>query len=135
MATWEKNLRTGEFWWSPGLEEMFGRTPGTFHHSYEDFLGYIHPDDRSFVQNAFTRSMESGVEFEVEHRILRPDQGERWIITRGQMVFNDRTGRPERLLAVAVDVTDRRLSGGGGGDKEAVRPGMGEVVMAQRGRL
>jgi PAS domain S-box-containing protein len=133
MAAWEKDLRTGEFWFSPGLAEIFGRTPGTFHHSYEEFVSYIHPDDRNFVQNAFTRSVESGMEFEVEHRIVRPDGGERWIITRGQIVYGP-TGQGERLLAVAVDVTDRHLARSG--QLGAVTPGrMDDVAVARPGRL
>lgn len=109
MAAWEKNLCTGEFWFSPGLAQIFGRSPGSFHQSYDEFLSYIHPDDRDFVQNAFTKSLENGMEFEVEHRIIRPDKSERWIVTRGQIVF-DATGHRERLLAIAADVTDRHLA-------------------------
>jgi PAS domain-containing protein len=106
MGAWEKHLETGAFWWSPGLEDLFGRRPGRFVADYDEFIGYIHPDDRGFVANAFTRSLEHGIEFEIAHRIVRPDLSIRWIITRGQIVHGT-NGKPERMIGIAVDVTER----------------------------
>lgn len=107
MGAWEKDLNTGAFWWSSGMEEIFGRRPGTFVPTYDDFLGYIHPDDRGFVSNAFTKSVKDGTTFEIEHRIVRPEGTARWIVTRGQ-IFYDAAGHAERLLGVAADITDRK---------------------------
>jgi PAS domain S-box-containing protein len=129
MGAWEKDLRTGAFWWSRGLEDIFGKRPGAFVPTYEEFLGYIHPEDRNFVSNAFTSSVESGTEFEIEHRIVRSDKDVRWIVTRGQIYF-DAHGNPERLLGVAADITDRRTSGQPEGDHSAP-----VGLTALRGRL
>lgn len=129
MGAWDKNLKDHSFWWSAGLKEIFGRTPGSFLPTYDDFLGYIHPEDRQFVSNAFTRSAEQGTEFEIEHRIVRPDGGERWIITRGKILY-DAFGNPERLLGVAVDVTERRI-----GEKHAPSAHSEEGTTALPGRL
>ncbi len=107
MGAWESNFKTGAFWWSPGLERIFGRAPGDFSHSYEGFLGYIHPEDRDFVDRAITRTMDDGMDFEIEHRITRPNKTECVVVTRGR-IFYDEDNRAERMIAVAVDVTDKR---------------------------
>lgn len=131
MGAWDRNLRDGSFWWSRGMEGLFGRKPGAFVPTYEEFLGYIHPEDRGFLANAVTRSVEQGTEFEIEHRIVRPDGDVRWIITRGQ-ILHDEQGRAERLLGVAVDVTERHA-------EKAADTELGhadaEVLVAMRGRL
>lgn len=128
MGAWDKDLKTGNFWWSDGVEEIFGRRPGAFVPTYDDFLGYIHPDDRAFVSNAFTRSQEHGTEFEIEHRIVRPDRAVRWIVTRGRIVY-DAAGNPARLLGIAVDVTERH------GTTELPQEPDLEPVTARPGRL
>ncbi len=107
MGAWESDLRTGEFWWSDYLEDLFGRRPGSFSPTYDEFLGYIHPEDREFVEHAVTRSAGAGAEFEVEHRIVRPDRAVRYIITRGRIIQDDE-GNATRVVGVAVDITDRK---------------------------
>jgi PAS domain S-box-containing protein len=111
MGAWERNLRTGSFWWSSGLEDIFGRRPATFVPTYEGFLDYIHPDDRQFLANAVTSSVENGTEFEIEHRIVQPDLGVKWVVTRGRIIHGD-DGTPERVLGIAVDITERKASEG-----------------------
>jgi PAS domain S-box-containing protein len=107
MGAWDLDLEHGAFWWSPSLERIFGRPPGSFSETYEGFLGYIHPDDRDFVDRAVTRTIENGVDYEIEHRIVRPDGSVRWITTRGRIFYNDQS-RPERMMGVVADITDQR---------------------------
>lgn len=107
LGAWYSDLRTGRFWWSEGMEELFGRPPGEFSDTYEGFIGYIHPDDQDFVKRAVTRMVEGGKEFEIEHRIVRPDGQTRWITTLGRIVY-DEAGAPCQLIGVARDVTERK---------------------------
>jgi PAS domain S-box-containing protein len=107
MGAWSSDLKTGRFWWSAGMEQLFGRPPGQFSGTYEGFIGYIHPDDQDFVRRAVTRTIEGGREFEIEHRIVRPDGQMRWIITHGRIVVNEAL-QAQQVIGVAVDITARR---------------------------
>lgn len=107
MGAWCSDLKSGKFWWSPGMEELFGRPPGEFSGTYEGFIGYIHPEDQDFVKRAVTRTIEGGKEFEIEHRIVRPDGQTRWIITRGR-ISCDENGHAQQVIGVAADITARR---------------------------
>jgi PAS domain S-box-containing protein len=109
MGAWDLDLERGRFWWSPNLERIFGRAPGTFSNTYEGFLGYIHPDDRDFVDRAVTRTIENGVDYEIEHRIVRPDGAVRWITTRGRIFYNERSN-PERMIGVVTDISNQHKS-------------------------
>jgi len=107
MGAWDYNMLTDDFWWSDGLEAIFGRAPGVFSQTYEGFFSYIHPDDRDFFTHAITKTIQDGMDYEIEHRIVRPDQSLRWISTRGR-VFYGKDGRADRIIGVAVDITDRK---------------------------
>lgn len=107
MGAWYSDLRTGKFWWSQGMERLFGHSPGEFSGTYEGFIGYIHPDDQDFVKRAIMRTNEGTREFEIEHRIVRPDGRTVWIVTRGRIVC-DETGKSRQLIGVATDITERK---------------------------
>jgi hypothetical protein len=36
-------------WWSDELYRIYGLEPGAIEPSYEEFLNYVHPDDRPAV--------------------------------------------------------------------------------------
>lgn len=109
MGAWHSNLKTGQFWWSPEMEKLFGRAPGEFSGTYDGFIGYIHPDDQDFVKRAVTVSVDGGTEFEIEHRVVRPDGEVRWLLTKGKMI-KDESGETVHLVGVVADVTQRRNS-------------------------
>lgn len=110
MGAWCSDLKTGQFWWSEGMEQLFGRPAGEFASTYDGFVGYIHPDDQDFVKRAITHTTDDGKDFEIEHRIVRPDGQTRWILTRGRLVL-DQNGNPMRIIGVASDISERKAHG------------------------
>ncbi|MGH7391002.1 MAG: hybrid sensor histidine kinase/response regulator [Candidatus Rokuibacteriota bacterium] len=108
MGTWEWTIATGTVEWSPSLEAMHGLAPGSFAGTYEAFQADVHPDDRAALDQAIRAALERG-EHRVEYRIVRPDGVVRWVEGRGK-VFRDAAGRPERVIGVCLDVTERRVA-------------------------
>jgi PAS domain S-box-containing protein len=106
MGTWEYRVGTAEVKWSPGLEAIHGFPPGAFPGTFEAFRGEIHPEDRERVLAAIRAAMEERRDHHVEYRIVRRDGAVRWVEGRGQ-VFSDSEGRPERMVGVCLDVTER----------------------------
>ena len=83
-----------------------------------DFLGktreelnslemFIHPDDRSCVIDAWTRSIAAGEPLEVEHRVLRADGTYRWLHARG-LPLRDASGDPVRWYTLLTDIDERK---------------------------
>jgi PAS domain S-box-containing protein len=107
MGAWYSDLRKGTFWCTQGLEEIFGRPPGDFSATYEEFVAYIHPEDQDFVKRAITHTIEGGQEFEIEHRIVRPNGQTRWLTTRGRTLADD-SGNNRFMLGVVIDVTEQK---------------------------
>lgn len=88
--------------------------------SYQKALGYtseelqssssfeqIHPDDRERVRKAAETARESGVGQTLEYR-LRHKNGN-WLVleSRSSVIVNDK-GKPEKLIIVNRDITERR---------------------------
>jgi signal transduction histidine kinase/ActR/RegA family two-component response regulator len=53
------------------------------------------------------RSVETGAEFRVEFRVIRPQDGERWLLAKGQ-VYKNAEGAPERMMGITYDITPRK---------------------------
>ncbi len=114
-AAWDHDVATGDFWWSPNLEAIFGRPPGSFSRTFEGFFGYIHPEDQDFVSRAITQTMEQGTDYEIEHRIVRPDGSVKQIHTRGRIFYNQQH-EVERMVGLVWELA------GLNGDAEQTKP-------------
>jgi PAS domain S-box-containing protein len=107
MGVWDWNVRTGTLDWSDTLEPLHGLAPGTFGGTFDHFRQLIHRDDRSAVDAAIERALESRSEFYVEFRNLRADGSIHWIAGSGK-VFMAEDGAPLRMIGIGLDVTERK---------------------------
>src|SRR5438094_2593868 len=103
LAFWTINFERRESWMSDKGRAIFNFGPDE-HLSRELFLSRVHPEDRNAVGEAIERARASSQTFEFEYRLLRPDGGTRWLISRGRYLSNDRGGIRE-LIGVAIDIT------------------------------
>jgi PAS domain S-box-containing protein len=101
------NMRTGEIYRSPEYLQLQGLPPdlpaiGRYDESWKDRL---HPEDRDAVIAQVSEQLTRTGAFEVEYRIIRPDNGEtRWISSRGRIEAGP-DGKPARLLSAQSDIT------------------------------
>ncbi len=101
------DIASGRIVWSDEIYRMFGLSPGEFVPSIAGFVERIHPDDRQRVWDAIDASVTRNEPFDIEFRLLRPDQTERIIQSRGELV-RDEAGRPTGMTGTSHDITDRR---------------------------
>ncbi len=107
MGVWDWNIETGEELWSDGAALVFGVDPEKFGGTYEDFLTFLHPEDRAKVTEAQRLTLEAGHDYSPEYRVLRPDGEMRWVTSRGNLLRNA-DGEPIRLTGITMDITDRK---------------------------
>ena len=107
MASWYWDLNTKKITYSDGFGPLFGLLRGQFYPDYEAFKGAIHPDDRALAVAAIRQALKHDLHFELECRILWPDQSIHWLAVRGQ-VTRDTAMRAERIIGVANDTTVRK---------------------------
>jgi PAS domain S-box-containing protein len=73
----------------------------------QDWRPLLHPDDLAMVMSRWSRSVETGQPYEVEHRILRADGVYRWFQVHGLPML-DSEGRVVRWYHLLTDIDERK---------------------------
>jgi PAS domain S-box-containing protein len=108
MGTWRVDLRTGIDTHDESLNSIFGSGDGESAGSIENqFLNFVHPDDRPRVRAAIERALRDHVEYSEEVRIVRPDGVVRWIRNRGRVIVST-DGTPLFFTGAVMDITEQR---------------------------
>lgn len=107
LGNWERNIKTGQGWWSEETYKIFGMAPEDFSPTLESFLGGVHPEDREMVKSAIDRCMAGKEPYSIEYRILLPNGAQRTIYGRGTW-RTDASGEPARISGTVQDITRRR---------------------------
>jgi PAS domain S-box-containing protein len=106
FGAWSLNLVTDETWWSDRYRKMLGVQDTTVA-TRAAFLDIVHPSDRPIVIESKRRCVAGHRQYEVEFRIVRPnDQTIRCLNSKGS-VDVDETGKPSRIHGVVQDITER----------------------------
>jgi PAS domain S-box-containing protein len=104
---WEWDLKTDRDTWFGDLSTTFGIPSNIYVGHVEDFRRSVHPADRGLVWKAIKDAMETRSPYVAEFRILWPDGTVRWLAAKGQFYYSP-GGHPERMLGMAVDITERK---------------------------
>ncbi|WP_433770727.1 ATP-binding protein [Pseudomonas putida] len=67
----------------------------------------IHPDDRAWVREQVSRSVQTGAPYNAEYRILRADGSYLWVLASGCCEFNEQ-GEAFRFPGVLIDIHERK---------------------------
>jgi len=123
MGTFDWNLQTGASQWTPELEAMYGLAPGGYPTTLEAWANLIHPEDRDQAVARVKAAFATG-RFEGEWRIIQPPGRQRWFSGYG-VVFKDPFGKPQRMIGVNIDITERKQA------EEALRKSEADLSRAQ----
>ncbi len=106
LGSWRFEVGADEMECSETCKQNFGHSPSKpflFRYLQEA----IHPLDRERVRAAIERSLRTGEEYDVEHRIIWPNGETRWLLVRGRTT-QDKTGGTLGMAGVSLDITDRK---------------------------
>ena len=107
VGTWDWDIVNNQVRASANVARIMGRPPDSPSATYEDFLASVFPDNRSRVARVVRRARDTGEPMSMEFRTQAAAGGLRWIVSRGQLVAG-RSGKPERMLGVVIDITQRK---------------------------
>jgi PAS domain S-box-containing protein len=129
LTGWDRDVKSGRDSLFGDLQGMFGIPSEIFDGRVEDFHRYLHPEDRRWVVEAIDYAMETNKPYAAEFRLRWPDGTVRWLAAKGRFYYS-RDGVPERMLGMAIDITDRKLA------EEALRESEERYRLAiQAGRM
>lgn len=108
IGNWEWNLKDNSLYWSDEIYNIFGLNKKDFMGSYDDFVNAIHPDDRDIVLDEITEALEKGKIYNIEHRIITPDNKIKIVHEKGDVYFEDETGKPILMIGTVQDISNRK---------------------------
>ena len=108
IGWWEVEEGHGQLLWPPRVKALFGISADAAV-TMDDFYNGLHPDDRDRVAAVYAGAAdpERRALYDVEYRTIGKEDGiVRWVAAKGRGVF-DETGRCQRMIGTAIDITDR----------------------------
>lgn len=104
VGSWRWDISTDTWHLSPGWLAIHGcvqKNLGT-----DQLIRIAHPDDATAIRAAFQRAVDSGVPYEITHRVVRQDTGEvRWVESYGEIEYDHATHAPRVMYGAAHDIT------------------------------
>jgi signal transduction histidine kinase len=98
-----------KWFWSDIVCEIVGVPPGTLN-SREGYMKHVHRSDVHLLDENRERCFAGQPAFDLEYRIVRPDDDSiRWLASNGRVDL-DANGNPLRARGVLQDVTARKLA-------------------------
>ncbi|MEH1864252.1 MAG: PAS domain S-box protein [Nostoc sp.] len=107
IGSWEWNLETKKRYWSRETFHIFGLNSTQSEPTQAELLQMVHPEDRELFQSNLERAIAQEVPFNIEYRIIRPDNSMRYLEARAEIVYNAQ-GNAVKLLGSILDITQRK---------------------------
>ena len=104
MGNWRLDLQKNELVWSDENYKIFGVPKGT-PQNYENFIGYVHPEDREYVDKKWKAGL-AGDEYDIEHRIIA-DGMVKWVREKAFLEFDEK-GELLAGFGITQDITKRK---------------------------
>lgn len=105
LGLWEWDIATDKLSWSDRLREIYGVASDT-DISLELYLGLIHPADRDVMRHVIDKAIKTRKPYVIEHRIIRPDGSEHWVMSRGKATYETKT--PIRMIGTCMLIDDQK---------------------------
>ena len=106
IGNWDWNVITNKLYLSSEVYRIYGCEPQEFRVTRNDFLSYVHPDDRDYVDNSFNRALNEKP-INIDHRIILANGEERVVHAQGEVIYNEEH-IPVRTRGTIQDITEHK---------------------------
>jgi PAS domain S-box-containing protein len=108
VGSYAYDVETRMLQFSEGYAAIYDLPEGTCEMTGNQRRALVHPEDLQRLDSVRSQAFEQRRgEFSLEYRNILPKRGVRWIESRS-LVLYDSNDRPERLVGVNIDVTERK---------------------------
>jgi PAS domain S-box-containing protein len=108
LGSWEFDENTGELQCSDEFFRICGLLPQSVKMSLDIAMSLVHVDDRDAARKAVQQTRQYGKDYTIEKRVVRPDGEIRYVISRGEAVFQN--GRLIKAVGSFIDITEQKLA-------------------------
>jgi PAS domain S-box-containing protein len=106
IGSWDCDVRRGVSTFSDEMYRILGLEPQQREWSMEDFLEYVHPEDREYVEREYQNALDTDAHYSVVHRIVHADGAEK-VVHGEARIERDSNGEPIRVIGIDRDISDQ----------------------------
>lgn len=107
IGSWKYDAKQDKITWSDSSYHILGVSPENFSDDFMNFVNMVHPDDLEDFLTAVNHCFK-GREYQIIHRVIKPDQTIAYISGRGEPVF-DKNRQIIGIVGTVQDITEKRL--------------------------
>ena len=107
VGNWSWDIKKNIVEWSDELYRIYGLEPQSQVLSYEQYVDFVHNDDKVHVTTQVQQALKENTSWEFTHRIVRKNGEIRIIYATGE-VLTDEKGQPHTMIGTAQDITERQ---------------------------
>jgi len=108
VGSYAYDVKTRMLQFSEGYAAIYDLAEGTNEMTGSQRRALVHPEDLGRLDSVRSQAFDQRRgEFGIEYRNVLPKRGVRWTESRS-LIFYDRDGRPQRLVGVNIDITERK---------------------------
>lgn len=104
LGNWEWDIQSNVLFWSDEIYDIFGQDKEAAEISYEAFLNLIHKDDKLLVEEAISKTIATGEEYNIVHRILHPQSGVLYVKEIASVLY-DAHNIAVKMIGTVQDIT------------------------------
>jgi PAS domain S-box-containing protein len=106
VGSWEWDLGSDLHVTSEQLRRMIGGGSASAQPTYEEFMDFIHPDDRASFMEVVGQCLRSREPYSLVFRVMTKTGEVRTIESHGSLKLND-AGEPTSMIGAVQDITER----------------------------
>lgn len=106
LGSWERSLDSDKLIFSDEMCRIFG-LEGENVMPFEEFINYVHPEDRDGLMNAIKESNKTFSDACLEHRIVLKSGAVKYLYSVRKFEF-DEQNKPVAVIGISLDVTERK---------------------------
>jgi PAS domain S-box-containing protein len=114
FGSWELDLanlddiNTNALRWSDEMFRIAGLEPGSVAVTNELFFSLVPAVDRAAIEQAVATAIRERQTYSSTHRMIRADGSMRIVSETAQIILDEKTGRPRKIVGITHDITDRK---------------------------
>ncbi len=107
VGNWSWDIEANRVEWSDELYRIYGLEPGSEIIAFDEYLSFVHADDRERVKALVDEAIASKGQWSYTHKVQRKSGEVRIVYSTGEVLVDDK-GKPNMVIGTAQDVTERQ---------------------------
>ncbi|MBC7695316.1 MAG: response regulator [Burkholderiales bacterium] len=104
IGSWEWNVKEKIFTCSDELQRILGYETVKLNITYEEFIGFVHPEEMEYVTGMIEESINTLQSFDFSHRIIRKDGAISTLQSKGELLI-DKEKNILKIIGTEQDIT------------------------------